>query len=176
MNLYFRLIIMYIKSKCKKAIPLLSPVTNCHRVLPNDIDIFGHMNNGRYFTITDLDRMGRLFNSGHWREMRKRRIYPILAGESAQFFAPLTLFRKYSITSSITGWDEKYLYVKHLFVSKGKTCALLVVRVRIIGSGKVRVSPAEMLRLVETQDIPDVKMSPEMEIWRNGIKIHPEGL
>ncbi len=173
MNLYFRLLIMYIQSRCTKARSLLWPVTISHRVLPNDIDTFGHMNNGRYFTITDLDRMGRLFNSGLWKEMRKRRIQPILAGESAQFLSPLTLFQRYNITSRIIGWDEKYLYIRHVFASKGKTCTILVVRVRIIGKGDMRMSPAETLRLIEKENIDDINMPPEVEKWREGLKANP---
>ena len=54
MNLYLRLILTLLRSLLKPAIEIGDTIELKLRVLPNDLDFNGHMNNGRYLTILDL--------------------------------------------------------------------------------------------------------------------------
>ena len=65
MNLYFRMIWLLIGSLFKPDLPTDRPTNSISlRVLPNDIDINMHMNNGRYLTICDLTRVDMFIRSG----------------------------------------------------------------------------------------------------------------
>lgn len=174
MNLYFRLFIMFFTSLFKSKISLFDDHSKTHRVLINDLDLFFHMNNGRYFTITDLARIETLLRSGVWKKMKKRGVYPIMAGESVQFFKPLTLFQKYEIKTKTLGWDEKYIYHEHKFISKDQLCSLMIGRSRIIGDRGVRISPAEFYEMAGEIEIKPVKMNPVIEKWKESINQHCE--
>ena len=42
------------------------------RTLPTDIDLLGHMNNGRYASLFDLGRFDLLTRTGIWQTMDER--------------------------------------------------------------------------------------------------------
>jgi acyl-ACP thioesterase len=54
MNLYLRLLWTLLRAPFKPRIVLGDTIELKLRVWPNDLDVNGHMNNGRYMTITDL--------------------------------------------------------------------------------------------------------------------------
>ena len=60
MNLYFRLLMLLIKLIRKPRLGLLDTSVLILRVLPNDLDMNMHMNNGRYLSIMDLGRPKRV--------------------------------------------------------------------------------------------------------------------
>ena len=76
---------MFFTSEFKKTILIFNEYNSSHYVLPNDLDLLGHRNNRRYFTITDMVRIEMLIRSGIWAEMKKRKIYAVMAEETAQF-------------------------------------------------------------------------------------------
>ena len=71
-----RLIKVLVKSKLQKKITFDSAHNECIklRVLPQDIDLFMELNNGRYVTLLDLGRfsygakvnMGRFLKKNNW--------------------------------------------------------------------------------------------------------------
>ncbi|TMH75049.1 MAG: acyl-CoA thioesterase, partial [Betaproteobacteria bacterium] len=54
MNLYFRLLITILKALRAPRVTPGDTVELALRVLPTDLDLNGHMNNGRYLTLVDL--------------------------------------------------------------------------------------------------------------------------
>lgn len=144
---------MMITSWFKSATDIFSPFTTRHIVWPTDLDLLGHINNGRYFTITDNVRVEMMIRAGLWQEIRKEKFYPVIAGEMAQFRKPLLPFQRYQITTRFTGWDDKFLYVEHSFQSKRGIHALLLVKIRIISDSEKRISPKDMLDLIPNTDV-----------------------
>ena len=57
MNLYFRLVLTILKALLSKQVRCDEKFVWKGRVLPNDIDAYGHMNNGRYITLLGLAAM-----------------------------------------------------------------------------------------------------------------------
>src|SRR5512144_222581 len=93
------------------------------RVLPNDIDINLHMNNGRYLTICDLNRVDIFARSGLLKAMFKRSWIPVIAEHSMIYRKPLGIFARYDVKTEVTHWDEKYFYMKHTFSKGGRLMA-----------------------------------------------------
>lgn len=172
MNLYFRLLFLYFRTRYGKKISIFDPFVTEHIVFPNDLDLLGHMNNGRYFTITDLARIEMLVRAGIWKEIRKRKLYPVMAGETVQFRKPLLPFQKYCIISKSIGWDEKFFYVEHRFISSTGLHALVMVKVMVIGDGKIRVSPAKVLGFVSSENIPAISITEPISTWRQSTESH----
>lgn len=115
-----------------------------HRVWLNDIDLLWHMNNGRYFTITDIVRIDWRIRAGMWGAMRERGYYSVIAGETIQFRKALSLFKTYEIRNRLIAWDEKYFYFEHQFISAGQICAISLVKLRVVGQ-RQRPSPEEVM-------------------------------
>jgi acyl-CoA thioesterase FadM len=63
-------------------------------VLPNDLDINLHMNNGRYLTICDLNRIDLFIRSGLVKSMRKRNWIPVIAEHTMSYKKSLHLFER----------------------------------------------------------------------------------
>ena len=149
MNLYLRLLIMFFSAGFKAPVDLLAKITTNHRVLPNDLDLLGHMNNGRYLTVADGARVELLIRAGVWKKMKQAKIYPVLAGETIQFRRSLEPFESYQIDTHVIGWDDRFIYIEHKYHRHDTTCALAIVKVRMIGPNKSRYAPVDFIKLVE---------------------------
>ena len=86
------------------------------RVLPNDLDISWHMNNGRFLTLCDLSRMDMFVRTGLLKSMRKRKWIPLIGEHTMTYKKPLTLFQHFDLLLEVTHWDEKFFHMKHTFM------------------------------------------------------------
>ena len=80
MNLYLRLLWTLLRSWRLPAIRFGDTVERRLRVLPNDLDVNGHMNNGRYMTITDLALIEYFARAGFLKLALRRGWRPMLGG------------------------------------------------------------------------------------------------
>lgn len=121
MNLFFRLIIVLIKSLLRPKIDILEPSTLRFRVLPNDLDTNIHMNNGRYLTIMDLGRVDMIIRNGLMGAVIKNKYAPVLSAVKMRFRIPLLPFQKYDLQTRILCWDDKWAYMEQRFIiAEGK--------------------------------------------------------
>lgn len=170
MNLYFRLFWVLLFARFKSTVSIMGATyRSWHRVWLNDLDLLGHMNNGRFFTITDYVRLEMLIRAGLWRYLRKERMIPVLAGETAQFRKSLKPFQRYAIDTQLLGWDERFFYLEHRFHSRGEVYALVIVKVCFLGPGKP--SPASILRLIYP-DANETRMDEMLSRWNESSKAH----
>jgi acyl-CoA thioesterase FadM len=172
MNLYLRLFWRFLTARFKPRLSIRDEFRSRHRVWPNDLDLLGHMNNGRFFTITDLVRIEMLIRAGIWRELKNRKLHPVMVGETVQFRRPLMPFQKYAIVTRTRGWNDKFLYVEHRFVSRRGLHALMLVKVRVIGRKGVRVSPVDVFRWVHDEPVEAQKVDEQIDRWDQSTRIH----
>ena len=92
-------------------------------MLPNDLDLNGHMNNGRYLTLVDLGLVTMFVRSGFARLCLKNRWRPMGGGSIVYFRRGLTLFQRYTLRFSVIGWDKYWNYCRFEFVRDGEICA-----------------------------------------------------
>lgn len=116
MNLYLRLIWILLSSLWKPRMSM-DALTNqlATRVWLNDIDINLHMNNGRYMTVCDLNRVDLFIRTGLLALMLKRRWSPIVSQHTMDYKKALRPFQRYRVSMTITHWDERYFYATHTF-------------------------------------------------------------
>lgn len=120
MNLYFRLLFMVIASFFKPRVDdALSESTLQFHVLPTDLDLNGHMNNGRYLTIMDLGRMDFVLRVGLAGYVMRNKYLPVLSAAQMRYRLPLLPFQKYTLTTRILCWDEKWFYMEQRFIING---------------------------------------------------------
>ena len=91
MNLYFRFFYIILKN-----LLFVRPMNTCDttsisfRVLPNDLDINMHMNNGRYLTIMDIGRTELTVRLGIHKLLIKERMSGVTAGVTISLLKPFT--------------------------------------------------------------------------------------
>ena len=116
MNLIFRLLYVYIYSLFRERLSIADSKSRLPMmVLPNDLDIIMHMNNGRYLTICDLNRVDLFIRSGLLKTMRKRKWFPVIAEHTMSYKKSLHLFERYTAELELTHWDDKFFYMTHTF-------------------------------------------------------------
>lgn len=117
MSLIFRMLWLLLSSLFKPRLPYIKPVNELKMmVLPNDLDINMHMNNGRYLTICDLSRVDMFIRTGLGKTMLKQKWMPIITEHTMKYKKALKLFQKYTVTMTITGWDERSFDMVHTFL------------------------------------------------------------
>lgn len=160
MNLLFRLLWTAFISRFRKTVPILGPCHTPFTVLPTDLDVLLHLNNGVYFSLMDLARVDLMVRTGLWKKLNKGGYYPVIALETIQFQRSLEPFQRFHIETTVLGWDTKAIYLQQRFVRKGKLHATAIVSSRFLQKKKGVVTPDEILHLFD----PSLQ-SPTLPTW-----------
>ena len=147
MNLYLRFLILLIKSFAKPKLELLDSSILKFRVLPNDLDLNMHMNNGRYLSIMDLGRTDLLLRIGLGQHLIENKWMPIVGHLHMRYRRPLKAFQYYELLTRIVTWDEKWVYLEQRFISNNKCIAVGLVQGLIRGK-KGNIPTYDLLALV----------------------------
>uniref|UniRef100_UPI002FE1CF25 acyl-CoA thioesterase n=1 Tax=Noviherbaspirillum sp. TaxID=1926288 RepID=UPI002FE1CF25 len=114
MNLVFRLLYVLLLSLFREKLPLAAVVSRLGlRTMPNDLDVNLHMNNGRYLTICDLNRVDLFIRTGLLKVMLRKKWMPMVAEHTMTYKKPLKLFERFDVSLAVTHWDEKFFYMHH---------------------------------------------------------------
>ncbi len=136
MNLYFRLILILISAlRAPRSNAPLDTFTTRFRVLPNDLDLNGHMNNGRYLTIMDLGRLDYITRIGLLQIMWREKKMPVLAAAQVRFRLPLMPFQQYDLQTRIVCWDEKWVYIEQRFIIASGNKAGAIAAIGLLKGG-----------------------------------------
>ena len=133
MNLYLRLLWTWLRARGKPAIRFGECIELSLRVWPGDLDINGHMNNGRYMTITDLALVEYFTRSGLLGIALRRGWRPVLGGAMISFRRSLKPFRRYTLRFEVLGWDDRWSYMRFEFRGAGQTMAVGHAKGAVIG-------------------------------------------
>jgi acyl-CoA thioesterase FadM len=124
MNLYFRLLWALLRSA---RLPRIEPgawIERRLRVLPNDLDINGHMNNGRYLTMVDLMLVEYFVRTGFAQAMLKAGWRPMSGGAFITYRKGLKPWQTYRLRFTLAGADAAWNYMRFEFLREdGTLCA-----------------------------------------------------
>lgn len=146
MNLILRLLWLQLAARLRSRCSVLGPVRTPFRVMPTDLDVLRHVNNGVYFSILDLARTDLILRSGLASELQRRGWYPVVAAEAMRFRRSLTLFQRFHVETVVLGWDEKAFFLEQHFVRNGDAIATALITARFLRRGGT-VTPAEVVAL-----------------------------
>ena len=128
MTLWFRLIWVLLTARLRGKVQLFDISVLRLRVLPNDLDFNGHINNGRYFTLADLGRLDFLIRAGVARVAIANRAVPLIGDAAGKFRKNLKLFQRYDLQSRLLGWDDKWTFMEHRFVRDDRVVGVVIIR------------------------------------------------
>lgn len=127
MNLYLRLILVWLRNIGHVKHPLSHGAESRFRVLPNDLDAFGHMNNGRYLQIMDVARVEWMLQTPVAGAIRQNRWSAVLGGGVIRFRHSLNLLQEYRVHTRLLGWDKRWFYLEHSFRDSRDRCVAVGV-------------------------------------------------
>lgn len=169
MNLFLRLLWLRLTGRFRPPAELLGPVRTRFRVLPTDLDVLRHVNNGVYLSFMDLGRMDLLQRAGLMGELNRRGWYPVVTAESIGFRRSLTLFQRFEIVTRVLGWDDRSFYLDQRVVRGDDFIARAMIVGRFLRREGGSVAPAEVAELVGVE-------SPELPEWARRLGEEQEGL
>ena len=117
------------------------------RVWPTDLDLAGHMNNGRYSTIMDLGRLDLLVRRGVLRPLVRHRWRPLVASCVIRFHRSLGPFVRYELRTRLLYWDEKWFFFEQRFQRHDELYARALVKT-VVKSRAGTVRPADLLAAI----------------------------
>lgn len=146
MNLYLRVLWLLAVHRLglRRRASLWDAVETPFRVWPTDLDVLGHMNNGKYLTIMDLARVDLMIRAGFWRTLRERGWYPVVAGQTITYRRSLLPLRRFTVRTELLGAEGEWLYLRQTFLSGGRLSAEAVVRARFLRRSGGAVSVADL--------------------------------
>jgi acyl-CoA thioesterase FadM len=172
MNLFLRLFWLTIVAKWRSMVSPLGPCRTPFRVLPTDLDVLRHVNNGVYLSMMDLARVDLLIRAGIARPLRARGWYPVVVAETIQFRRSLTLLQRFDIETRVLTWDENAFLVEQRFVRGEQPIAHALVRARFLARGGDKITPADVLALGGSPSPPPAppewaaRWNAEQSTWR----------
>ncbi|MGA9520444.1 MAG: thioesterase family protein [Myxococcaceae bacterium] len=123
-----RLSSTWVKGLGREKVPVLEEVRLPLQISPMDLDIYGHVNNGRYLTLMDFGRFAHTQRTGMLKVMLQRRWIPVLGSATVSYFRELKAFDRIELVTRLACWDEKWFFFEHRFERKGTVCALGAVK------------------------------------------------
>ena len=169
MNLYFRLLLVFVQSLFVKNIGLLDDSRKKYRVWPSDCDFNLHLTNSRYFSLCDVSRFYYMGQVGALFKLLTRLWLPIAQAQEISYFKPIKPFQKFDVLTRFIYWDDKYWYTEHQFFVGGKLCALVQVRGVFVHKRKV-LSFNDVLAVVGQEVVVPEKPT-SVEQWQKLIQV-----
>jgi len=164
MNLLLRLLLTILRSVRRPRIHPLASSSVPFRVLPNDLDINLHMNNGRYLAVMDLARLDLMARFGLLGEVRRRRWMPVVGALTIRYRRPLDPFDGYRVDTRMLCWDEKWFYLEQRFVRQGSVVSIAFVK-GLFQSAGGPVPPADIVRAAGFE-IASPPMPEAVSLWQ----------
>lgn len=163
MKLFVRLFWLLIAARSRPRCDTLGPCRTPFRVLPTDLDLLGHVNNGVYLSMLDLARLDLSIRTGIARAMRENRWFGVVQSETIQFRRALTLGQRFEIETRVLGWDDKAFYFHHRFLHRSHVIAAGLVQIRILKKSGGSARPEEIMDAISA-----AQPSPALPDWLAG--------
>lgn len=159
MNLWLRLLWALASWRSRGPLGIWDMGRRSFRTWPTDLDIFNHMNNGKYGSLMDLSRFDILLRSGIWKRLRKLGWYPVVVAETITFRKSLAPWQRFQMETRIEGNDGEAFYALQRFVVDGEIYAEAWVRLRFLARPRGIVTPdmifAEFGKPNDDRQLPD---------------------
>lgn len=170
MNLFLRLLWLRLAGRFRPSGGLLGPIRTPFRVLPTDLDVLRHVNNGVYLSLLDVARMDLIQRAGLVPELRRRGWFPVVTAESIGFRRPLRLFQRFEVETRVLGWDERSFYIEQRFLRPDELVASALVVGRFLRRAGGSVTPAEV------GELAGLPGSPALPDWARRLGAQQERL
>jgi acyl-CoA thioesterase FadM len=159
MNLWLRFVWLILACLWRPSLDPRSSTSRLKfRVLPNDLDINLHMNNGRYLTVMDLGRLDLVLRTGLWRPIWRNGWAPTIGAAVIRYRQELRPFERYRLETKLSAWSESVAVMEQTFViasgpRRGRVAARALIKASFYDRGRRTLVPVR--RLVAELGLPE---------------------
>ena len=164
MHMIWRTIWIFLTKRFFKKAELNEVTEYTMRVLPTDLDLLFHVNNGIYFSLMDFGRWDMIFRNGVYDACMKRGWYSVVAGETIKFKKSLKLWDKFTLQTQLVSHDDKNIFIQQKFICRGELMATGLVRVRVLKRSGGTVLTDEIFKEINSSF--EVKTTELGEEWQ----------
>ncbi len=172
MHFFFRTLLKSLRARFRSPLGVWDVGSTPFRVLPTDLDVLRHMNNGVYLSILDIARIDLMQRSGMWSVLRQRGWYPVVVSETISFRRSLELWQRFDVQTRVLGYDAKAMYVEQRFVVGGEIFARAYIRARFLKRSGGIVTVDELLEIAGPAP-DDGRMPPWLPAWGVDAQLPP---
>ncbi len=141
--------------------PTLAPTAtheSRHYCLPQDIDLWWELNNGRTLTMYDMGRLPLAKRVGLIQALRKNKWGLTMAGCSVRYRRRIRMFEAFTMKSRAMGWDDKFVYLEQSIWKKSGECAGHILYRSAVTNRDGIVPPTQVMAAlgmdIETNPLP----------------------
>lgn len=134
-------------------------------VWPNDIDLNLHLNNARYLSYMDYGRMHLLARARLLLHILHSRWTPLVGAVWVTYRRPLPLFARFTLTSRLVCWDERWFYLEQTFTGRDGLCAVGWVK-GVLRGPEGNLDPQRVLEHVQP-GIVSPPMPESIAVWND---------
>ena len=165
MTLIIRLMVLYIRTAfLKTAMDIHNKHIMTFRVWITDHDMFQHMTNSRYFSITDIALMNWMIATGLWRGLRKQDWTPMVVFKDGSYLRSLRFPERYRVETRLVGWSGNYIVWRHEFRNRKNVLAAITNTVgRVVAADGVHPSADDVIARLKMKVAPT---SPLPELYQ----------
>lgn len=116
MNLWLRLLLYLLRHGFEQASRALNASRWMFHVWMTDMDVNGHVNNGRFLELMDLGRFDFFWRSPLRRSIFDLRSVPILGGVLIRYRLPLSLNQRIALDTRLLGFEDDWMMIEQRFV------------------------------------------------------------
>jgi acyl-CoA thioesterase FadM len=133
MNLYLRLAWLLLTYRFKPRLSFTDALERPMTVMPGDLDLNGHVNNGRYLTLVDLAVIELFLRSGVLLKAWRHGWRPMVGASMITYRRGLKLLARYTLRFHLQSWDERWNYFRFEFVNGGRIVAAGYAKGAMVG-------------------------------------------
>jgi acyl-CoA thioesterase FadM len=172
MHMFFRTVFHMLRGRFAKPVDIHDVSRMNLRVMPTDLDVLNHVNNGVYLSLMDLGRMDLLVRSGAWKRFKELGYYPVVASETITFRRSLQPWQKYVLETRAVSYDVKAVFIEQRFVVDGQIFARAHVSVRFLKKTGGVVTTADLSDALGV-DISAFHPEPWIADWAMAVAMPP---
>ncbi len=120
---FIRLAWQFFKHRKDPKLPPTGTHESRHFCLPQDIDLWWELNNGRTLTMYDMGRLPLAMRVGLIKTLRQNKWALTMAGCSVRYRRRIRMFEAFTMKSRAVGWDDKFVYLEQSIWKKSGECA-----------------------------------------------------
>lgn len=136
-----------------------------------DTDMFGELNNARYFSYMELGRWDYSYRVGFFALMRRLGWGVTAGGASVRFRRRIPLFGRFTLTTRVVGHDGRWIYFLHEFHARERICASALIRMGVTSRDGL-VPATEVLAHLDG-DPPEERVPAWVQAWIDAEGMRP---
>ena len=149
---WIRLLSALMIARGRSRLPVTGESSLSFRVWLTDIDI-SIMNHAAILTVMEAGRIDFMVRCGFFQLAKRRKWYFVSAALSVQYFRPLKVFQKATLSTKVFHVEDPWIYIEQKISRNGKDIAFCIVKSKV-KKGRETISAFAIIRELGSDELP----------------------